>query len=370
MRIRRLLINHPGGRTTDFRLGSEVFDELPSMFKHVVGQPKRAVFVAQAQTDADQRETVRRSLVDTGFAVTEAVWTDEECAPALASAERLFAVLGSVGATADDVLVAFGEADLLSVATFCARTWCGGMASVLMPTTLDAQVTCATGMQALDVPAAPAMVSLEVAPSLVVCDLALARAGSPESVKLGYVHIVASAFAGSKNAWDRLGRSLPHLADPAANALGDEVCGAQTARRDVSKASSPSARAALNYGTVTARALRACLGEEVPAYALLAEGLRFESRLATAAAGLDVETVFEQDDRLEALGIEELPFSLAVDAFVDALKAAQFTRSNRFLLSLPKKPGMVRLASVEDDLLREHAEAYLASRAELLEDGE
>ncbi len=338
------------------------------MFKHVVGQPKRAVLVAEAAADPERRQTVRRSLADTGFAVTEAVLDAGELAPTLACAERVFGVMAAAQLTADDVLVAFGAADLLSVASFCAHLWQGGASAILLPTTLDAMVTCATSMRPLGTEDEPAALSLTAAPALVVCDLDLVRSedADPDGIKLGYALMVQSSLAGSRNAWDRLGRSLPLIADAASNALSDELCGAQTARRDILKASSPSARAALGYGRVTARALRACLGDDVPAWRLLAEGMRFESRLATAACGLDVEVVFEQDDRLDALGIEELPFSLEVDDFVEALKAARFARSNRFLLSLPKNPGMVRLTSVEDDLLREHAAAYLASRAELL----
>lgn len=370
MRIRRLLINHPGGRTTDFRLGAAAFDELPSMFKHVVGQPKRAVLVAEAACDPERRRTVRRSLSDVGFAVTELALDASEVEPSLACAERIFGAMASARLTADDVLVALGAADLLSVVSFCAHLWQGGASAILLPTTLDAMVTSATTIRPLATASAPGALSLVAAPALVVCDLDLARSSADEDGrKLGYVLMVQAAMAGSRNSWDRLGRSVPLMADEASNALSDELCGAQTARRDVLKASSPSARAALDYGCVTARALRACLGAGVPAWQLLSEGLRFESRLATAACGLDVDVVFDQDDRLEALGVGELPFSLDVDTFVDALKTARFARSNRFLLSLPKNPGLVRLTSVEDDLLREHAAAYLASRAELLADG-
>ena len=36
------------------------------------------------------------------------------------------------------------------------------------------------------------------------------------------------------------------------------------------------------------------------------------------------------------------------------------------MLSLPKRPGTIRLSSVDDEVLARHAEAFLASRAELL----
>ena len=146
----------------------------------------------------------------------------------------------------------------------------------------------------------------------------------------------------------------------------DALCMAQTARSSVIKAANPSARNALEFGVTTARALRSCLGDAIPAYQLLAEGMRFEARLAVDAFGFDIDDVFSLDDRLDDLGVEELPFELEFDRFLTALKETRFKRSNRFMFSLPRHVGTVRYATVEDDVLERHARAYLASRAELM----
>ena len=98
--------------------------------------------------------------------------------------------------------------------------------------------------------------------------------------------------------------------------------------------------------------------------------MRFEARLAVEAAKFDVDAVFEQDDRFDDLGIEELPFKLDVDRFIDALKETNARYSNRLLFALPKNPGIIRLTAVTDDVLVRHASAYVASRAELLEGDE
>ena len=73
----------------------------------------------------------------------------------------------------------------------------------------------------------------------------------------------------------------------------------------------------------TARALRACLARRdapAPWWQLLAEGMRFEARLATEAGKFSVEEVFALDDALEDLGVEELAFDIDVEEFLKALE--------------------------------------------------
>jgi len=116
----------------------------------------------------------------------------------------------------------------------------------------------------------------------------------------GYVMLCASAFIDSRRQWDRFGELVEGVLDNAEVPMVDALCMAQTARSSVIKAANPSARNALEFGVTTARALRSCLGDSIPAYQLLV--------------------------------------------------------------------GTVRYATVEDDVLERHARAYLASRAELMDE--
>ncbi len=370
MTIRRQLVNI-GSRNTDYRVGPGAFQELDRFVAGAVGRPKRAVLLTQAEEGDAVLELVRRALVDAGFSVFPVAPPEGERASSVRAAAAVLEELERVGATADDALIGLGDARLCSLASFCARVWCGGCACVLLPTTLDAMVSCATSMTMLDVGASREMASVEPFPAMVVCDtdLVLGEGVDAEAcgLKLGLVEMLVGAMAGGRSTWARFGKAVPALRDGIAEAYVDELACAQQTRRTVRGASNPSARSALEYGSTTARALAACLPAGTPGWQLLAEGVRFESRLAVDAGKLEVDTVFEQDDRLEELGVPELAFSLDVDAFVAALKDARFKRANRFLIALPRHVGTIRLTSVDDDLLREHAEAYLASRAALVE---
>ena len=366
--IRRKLINFPDC-STDYRLGPGALEELSRMAKGLVGSPNRALVVSAAGLPDDIALPVRRGLIDAGFEVHGYAVPPAGDTPSLAQAMDLLAALEDARITADDALVAVGGQDILSLAQFCARSWCGGTSIGLVPTTLDAMAVCATQMRALTVGDSAEMVQLPARPALVVADLALVTAADAEARKLGYLELMTSVLMDCRKAWDRFGDQLEGLLACEEIPLVDALTQAQAARLSAVKAANPSARSAALYGVTTARALRHLLGPDIPWYRLLAEGMRFEARLGVEAGKLDVDDMFEQDDRLEALGIPELGFNLDVDAFVSALRETRLKRSNRFLFSLPQQVGSIRYATVEDEVLLRHAEAYLASRAELASGG-
>ena len=190
---------------------------------------------------------------------------------------------------------------------------------------------------------------------------------SADDKKLGLVYLVAAAMTESTRSWDNFAKKIPGYLAGEEVAYIDMLGMAQTAWSGVLKASNPSARKAFNYGQPTARALATCLKDAFTPAQYLAEGLRFEARLAHEVFGLDLDTVFDQDDRLDDLGIEEIAFDLDLDVFLAALKDETYRLTNRFMLSIPKASGTIRLATVDDDVLERHAKAYLSSRAELID---
>ena len=367
MNTRRQLLNF-GSRSTDFRIGRDAIDELSRLVKGAVAKPRRAVIVCDEAIATTIGVRVSRQLVDAGFRVDDLSLPAGENVATLAYANQLFDALDRCGITCDDLVVGLGGVEACSLATFCSYSWCGETACVLIPTTLDAMVTCATEMRALDTAESPEMVRVRPQAAMVVCDLALLDGRTLDENGLGLVQMTAAQLCESRKFWDRFASFTEGIVAGREIPLADAICAAQTSRVNTVKSIAPSARQALAFGVTTARALRVCLGENIPWYRLLAEGMRFEARLAVDAEDFKVEDVFALDDRFEELGIEELPFSLDATRFIAALKETRFKRANRFMFSLPKHPGTVRLSVVEDELLGRHASAYLASRAELLDE--
>ena len=367
MNTRRQLLNF-GSRSTDFRIGNGVFDELSRLVKGAVPKPRRAVIVCEEALAASVGVTVSRALVDAGFRVDDLSLPAGEQVATLAYANQLFDALDRCGLTCDDLVVALGGSEVCALVTYCSSSWCGETACVLIPTTLDAMVSVATEMRALDTSTSTEMVSVQPRAAMVVCDMALLEDTTLDERGLGFVQIVGAHLAESRKFWDQLATRTEGMVALRDIPLSDAICAAQTSRVNTVKSIAPSARQALKFGVTTARALRVCLGDDIPWYRSVAEGMRFEARLAVDAEDFKVDDVFALDDRLEELGIEELPFSLDAACFIAALKETRFKRANRFMFSLPKHPGTIRLSVVEDELLERHAAAYLASRAELLDE--
>lgn len=363
--IRRQLVNL-GGFGCDYRIGCGALDDFSRFASNIVTTPKRAVLVLEAGTADSVCTLVERGLIDAGFRVSaiELCAEDPVCTVACASSLQEFCADSRL--TCEDVIVSVGGMDVVSVVDYVAKSWCGGCACAHVPTTLDAMCLAATRMRPLALSKARGLVSFHPQVSLVVCDLDLVMDQSTDDKMLGLVYLVAAAMTESTRSWDAFANKIPGFLAGEEVAYIDMLGMAQTAWSGVLKASNPSARMAFNYGQPTARALASCLKDAFTPAQFLAEGLRFEARLAHEVFGLDLDTVFEQDDRLEDLGIEEIAFALDVDEFIAALKSEAYRLSNRFMLSIPKASGTIRLATVDDDVLERHARAYLSSRAELI----
>lgn len=360
--IRRKLLNF-GSTSTDYRLGYDAFSESSRFFASVVGKPCRALLLSEDTVASDVMLSVRRSLVDAGYAVHE-VSVSGKRPLGLADAAVVYDALAAATITAEDILVGVGGMSACSLASFCGKTWCGGMAVVHVPTTLDAMVASSTQMDPLGAGDGFAAVSLSPQPALVVSNLDLVHEAGVDANGMGYVLLCAAHLAESRKCWEEFETASQRVAANDDRALLEALSAALTSRLNTVKSASPSARRAFMFGESTARALSQCLGESAPpAYLLRAEGMRFEARLAVDACDFSVDEMFALDDRLEDLGIEELQFNIEPQAFIEALKRDRFRRANRFQLALPKYPGIMRLASIDDELLERHARAFLASRS-------
>ena len=368
--IRRQLIYFQY-RSVDVRVGLGAYEELSRMFASAVGKPKRAMVVWNAAVSERFGEVVDHALVDAGFAVSQLSLEVSPDGATLADADAVFGALSANGITCDDLVVAVGDAASCSVVCWCANQWCGRTECALLPTTFDAMLTVATTMEPLVASGDHTLPAIAVRPEpgLVVCNLDLVRESNSEDLKLGYAVLVGTMLSSSKSRWNQFSETVPEILAGEEVALVNAVQWSQTARKDVLMATNPSARHALDFGKTGERALRACLGytaAHVPAYQLLSEGMRFEVRLAHDACDFDIDYVFEVDDCLEDFGIEELAFDLEPAAFIEEFRRQQFARSNRTMLPLPAALGAIRLNAVDDDVLERHAQAYLASRKELL----
>lgn len=242
MTIRRKLLNF-GTRSTDLRFGCGAFSELSKMLAGAVGRPCRAFMVADADLPEDLVLNVRRSLIDAGYRVDE-VALDGEAASSFATVGGLFVRLASFGLTAEDLVVGVGSAPVCSISAYIARSWCGGCACALVPTTLDAMIMAPTQMVPLSVGAHDAGVSLAPEVGLVICDLDLVRAFDSQRNGLGYVLMCAASLAESRKCWESFESTVEGMVAGSEVSLMEAFTSAHTSRMNTVKSASPSARRA------------------------------------------------------------------------------------------------------------------------------
>ncbi len=149
------------------------------------------------------------------------------------------------------MIVGVGGDEACSLASYISRTWCGGVSCALVPTTLDAMIRCSTQMTPLPV-SGGSLVSLEPDVSLVVCDLALVGDRPIEENGQGYALMCGTYLSESRACWDGFGTVVRGIVEKNETSLSDALSTTLTARLNIAKSVSPSARRALLFGHTTA----------------------------------------------------------------------------------------------------------------------
>lgn len=359
----------------DMRVGVGATAQLGEALRGVVGKPRRVLGAHSADVPADVVEEVRRSLIDTGFEFHQLELAGGRASRNLDEATRAFEALASHSITADDAIVAVGDAGLISTLVFVASTWCAGTVLAAVPTTLDGMVDVTVTPRALDVSAASEMLLAKGVVRLAVCDPAnLPDAPDDPGTLMGRAVLVAGAVTAGETTFSELAVRADGIVAQDAETLVDEVLDITKSRCRVASSTALAVRQGLLLGMGFARAIGRCLdaagSQDTPGEGrLLAEGLRIAARLAVAHQEKDAEAlldlVFAQDALLERFGLAEVPCDLDADDVLAALRAEELSRSNRFMLALPLDFGRVRLTNVPDDLLYQHLKAWCKARRKL-----
>lgn len=363
--ITRQWVSMPGG-SCDLRVGKGAIDAMGSILKGSVGKPRVCALASDATASAEVREQVRRQLTDAGFRVSEVTVPTGVSARTLAAVEQLAAELAAAKVTADDLICAIGGGDALSLCSFVSASWCGGTPLVHVPCDLLSSVEVGTVPWGIDIAGQPQMLSVRLGAKYVICDLNVVKADSdaPESLTaraLMATAAICDSEAAVQHLWDR----AELLVDGDVEILRDQMAETAKSRGHIISSTSIATRQSAAFGQTFTNAVARLVGPDVPRGLLLAEAVRFQSRIAAATGILKVDEVLTFDELLDLLALDPVSCDVDPDALVEALKAERFLRSNRFILCLPRGIGRVRPASVDDEVLREHVEAWCASRAAL-----
>ncbi len=359
---KRQWVSIPGG-SCDVRMGTSLLDEASLVFKAAVGTPRASVLLVQEGTDEATGELLRRQLTDAGFTVAQAPLPAGTQVRTHAAAGDVFLQLAGAAVTADDLVIAMGDADGLSLASYASAQWCGGVPLVMVPTGLTAFVEAPVTPRGIDVGNKQKMLSLKPWAKQVLFDTGVTLEGaSREDTLMARVHMVVTAMCDSEAAFSRLWDNTEGICAADPEVMCDQLQDTIKLRGKILSSTALALRQSLAYGEAFAAALQELLGDAVAPSVARAEALRFQARLAAGEGMFEVDDVLAQDELLDRLELPVLHAEVDPDKLVAAVKAQRFLRTNRFLLGLPRKLGRVRLASVTDALISEHVAAWCASR--------
>lgn len=365
----------------DMRVGTGALEQLGQAAKIAAGKPCRALLVQGEDVDAELVERCRRLLVDQGFSVSITSVVAGRASRSLEHVSELYASMAAAHITADDPLVAVGDADVLSTAIFAGATWHTGSPVVLVPTTLDGAIDVTVTPRAIDAPGSPDMLSCRGNARFAICDPSVMAAGrNTDGELMGRAVMVAGCVSAGENSFSELCVRADGIIEGRETELVDAILDVTKSRARVASSSALAMRQGILYGRSMGRALERAFAaaptaderfatEENPGRArLFGEALRISARLAAARQAPDdalVDFVFTQDALLEKFGLTEVACVLDASELAAALKVDELQRSNRCMIPLPLGFGRVRFTSLEDDMVAEHLGAWCKSRRKL-----
>ena len=349
------------GGSCDIRMGFGALDQASKLMSDSVGHPRFCMVVARSSASEDLIELLRRQLVNAGFTVS---WhlLDENNVRTIGQADCLCGAFANEHITGDDLCCALGDADLLSMVSYVCGSWCGGMPFVAITDDEVALLEGALVPRSLDVGAHSRMVSVKTSAqhALLDYDLCLSEHGSEASL-YSRALMVGTAMASSERAFSELWDNAEAVARGDDAATLDQLLATARLRGQATSSSAAAIRQSMDYGQSFAHALGNVTNNALPSSICLAEAMRFCARISVALEKLSVDDMLAQDELLQTLGVGFANCDVEPSALIEALKEEHFRRTNRFMLLVPFSIGRVRLTSVSDAMLAEHAHAWCAA---------
>lgn len=337
-----------GDNPYDVVIGGHLLDELPGLIREA-----GTVAIIHPKALMDAAEAVSDDLRGHGYDVHAIEVPDAEAAKSAQVAEYCWSVLGRIGTTRSDAIVAIGGGATTDLGGFVAASWLRGVRWVPIPTTVLGMVDAAVGGKTgINTAEGKNLVGAFHPPAGVLCDLATLATLPANEYVAGLAEVVKAGFIADPAILGIFESDIDGAAAPDGGYVHELVARSVQVKADVVGADlrESGLREILNYGHTLGHAI-----EKLERYrwrhgAAVSIGMVFAAELGRLTGRLDDATADRHRAILNSLG---LPTTYRADAWPELLDAMRIDKKSRgsrmrfIVLDDLAKPGVLEAPDPE-----------------------
>ena len=367
---RTLDVDLSSGEHYQIRIGKGALSAVGPAVRQVCDGAK-AVVISDETVGPAYGKLVKKRLAEAGFEAFDLLVPPGEQSKSPELAVELAEELARIGVDRNDVLVAVGGGVVGDLTGFVASTYKRGIAFVQVPTTLLAMVDASIGGKtAVNLQAGKNLFGTFHQPRFICSDVRCLRTLSDEDWACGFGEVAKSAMiAPRRSFYEWLRDNAAALREHDEQALEEVVYRTAQFKATVvaEDATEAGRRECLNYGHTLAHAIEAAAGYGTIAHGrAVAEGMRFSARLSVEVLGLEPDVAFAQDALLDALGLEEIPWTADAGYLQQLMQADKKTRNGQVRFVLLRDIAKWEVVAVPDETIQAHLRAWAKSKARLV----
>lgn len=365
----KIVVNIPGERPYDVRVGAEVLSGLGSYMRKLphIGEATRVLVITDDNVAPMYLAETKASLRDAGYRVSDITVPAGEGTKSVAVAGEIWEAMAQLALERDCVVVALGGGVVGDLAGFAGATYMRGVEVVQVPTTLLAMVDSSVGGKtAINLEGGKNLVGAFKQPAYVCASTATLATLPDREWSCGCAEIAKSAIVDSDEFFFWMIENAARLARRDEKVVAEAIARSVVFKADVvaqDKTESRGVRECLNYGHTLGHAIESLAGLGVFSHgAAVAEGMRFAAWLGAELVGTPMELIEAQDDLLDALGLPALSWSAQPEDVLECMKRDKKARAGRVRFVVLRDVGDWALLEVDDEVILEHLRAREASK--------
>ncbi|MCL2745821.1 MAG: 3-dehydroquinate synthase [Coriobacteriia bacterium] len=341
-----------------------------------LNDPKRVILLCDENTAELFGIDIETQFITAGWEVDALTVPAGEQAKTLAVVEQLCEALAALGANRNTVLCSLGGGIMSDLAGFVAGIFKRGMHLAHISTSLVGLVDAAVGGKtAVNLPTGKNQIGLYKHPLAIVSDPSYLQQLPEEDYVCGLAEAAKTALlaGGEFTAWIEdnteplLQRDPVVLRELIARCISFK---ASIVATDPHEDNVPSARLSLNYGHTLGHVIETVTAQQevpVPHGIAVAQGMRFEARMAMQLVEAEADFVLRQDALLDALNLPALdPVTMGddFDHIVDIFYRDKKIDNSELRFILMATPGHPEIVTVPREILCDHLRAWLPEHSD------